>query len=458
MWKRRDKMEERLHQLNLAIEKNPNDPAPYLERAHLFFDLHEYQKCIKDCEQSIVLDKTNEMVYISLGRAHCRLKAYDKALANYNKAIVLNEDYARAYNSRGSLYYDLKDYDKALADYSKAITLDEDYARAYNNRGNLYENLNNYDKALADYNKAITLDKDYARAYNNRGNLYKNLKDYDKALADYNKAIALDEAYALSYNNRGNLYSESKEYDKAFADYNKAIALDELYALAYNSRGNLYKNLKDYDKALADYNKSKDLFLKKENFLRVRIIEEQIKEINGLRSKSNTINQKIKRLMDKIDDSSIEDSIDEIKKSFIQFITEKKEYPSINTPKFVILRRWNSYTPIIAENYRISKGGGYFFKTPDCGIVIDPGFNFIDNFKETGHQFHEIDHILITHAHNDHTADLESILTLLHQYNEMILGDFGAPDDNTIMHEVLAEQKEKVTEEDRDRIEDLAKK
>ena len=76
----------------------------------------------------------------------------------------------------------------------------------------------------------------------------------------------------------------------------------------------------------------------------------------------------------------------------------------------------------------MSKGGGYFLKTPDCGIVIDPGFNFIDNFITAGHKFNEIDHVIITHAHNDHTADLESILIVLHEYNEAVLGD-GHPSD-----------------------------
>ncbi|MFZ3132947.1 MAG: MBL fold metallo-hydrolase, partial [Desulfosporosinus sp.] len=99
---------------------------------------------------------------------------------------------------------------------------------------------------------------------------------------------------------------------------------------------------------------------------------------------------------------------------------------------FEVLRRWNSYTPIIADNHFASKGGGYFIKIKGKGIVVDPGFNFIDNYREAGHKFHEIDAVLITHAHNDHTADLESILTLLHRYNEELKGEETFNRDNTI--------------------------
>lgn len=85
---------------------------------------------------------------------------------------------------------------------------------------------------------------------------------------------------------------------------------------------------------------------------------------------------------------------------------------------FQVLRRWNSFTPILAESNHISMGGGYFLKCDDKGIVVDPGINFLDNFKSFSHRFDEIDYVFVSHAHNDHTADIESILVLLNEFNE----------------------------------------
>src|SRR6185369_86447 len=90
--------------------------------------------------------------------------------------------------------------------------------------------------------------------------------------------------------------------------------------------------------------------------------------------------------------------------------------------EFQILRKWNSYTPAIpavAEDNR-SRGGGYFIYHQGRGIVVDPGYNFIENFYEAAGRIHDIDTIVITHAHNDHTTDFESLCTLLHQYNSEI--------------------------------------
>jgi len=84
------------------------------------------------------------------------------------------------------------------------------------------------------------------------------------------------------------------------------------------------------------------------------------------------------------------------------------------------LRKWNSYTPILSMSGADSVGGGFYINVKGKGIVIDPGLNFVENFKNAGYTFGDIDTIFVSHAHNDHTADLESILTLLYKYNSNI--------------------------------------
>jgi tetratricopeptide (TPR) repeat protein len=84
----------------------------------------------------------------------------------------------------------------------------------------------------------------------------------------------------------------------------------------------------------------------------------------------------------------------------------------------LVLREWNSFTPAIPDEGEAARGGGYFIRHKGTGIVIDPGFDFLEIFHEAGGRLCDIDHIVITHAHNDHTADLEPILTLLYEFNE----------------------------------------
>ncbi len=80
-------------------------------------------------------------------------------------------------------------------------------------------------------------------------------------------------------------------------------------------------------------------------------------------------------------------------------------------------RKWNSFTPSLplGEEDEPSVGGGYFLMVNGVGTVIDPGFNFLENFSAMGGRLADIHNIVITHAHNDHTNDLESLLTLFYQ-------------------------------------------
>jgi len=94
--------------------------------------------------------------------------------------------------------------------------------------------------------------------------------------------------------------------------------------------------------------------------------------------------------------------------------------PSIVTEEkrnqLVVLRRWNSYTPSIPlPPGRRGIGGGYFLNWRGKGIVIDPGFNFVQNLYDQDFCLADIDAIVLTHAHIDHTAEFDPLMTLLYE-------------------------------------------
>jgi len=105
-----------------------------------------------------------------------------------------------------------------------------------------------------------------------------------------------------------------------------------------------------------------------------------------------------------------------------KFIASGKSEVEEPLYKLTVLRKWNSYTPVLpADNKSGSnKGGGYFLRIKDYGIVIDPGYNFIENFMNAGFKLDDIDSVFISHAHNDHTVELESIFSLLFKRNKDI--------------------------------------
>jgi len=51
-------------------------------------------------------------------------------------------------------------------------------------------------------------------------------------------------------------------------------------------------------------------------------------------------------------------------------------------------------------------------------IVIDPGYNFLRNFRSEGFHVEDIDTIIVTHSHLDHCAELLPIMDLIYQFNK----------------------------------------
>ena len=107
-----------------AAELNPNDDAPYYNRAQA--------KRLKNDTAG--------------------------AIADYTKAIDLGSTNPAAYNNRGNARMEQNDVDGAIADYTHAIKLKPNYARAFYNRAMARKAKGNTAAAEADFKHAHKLD------------------------------------------------------------------------------------------------------------------------------------------------------------------------------------------------------------------------------------------------------------------------------------------------------------
>ncbi|MFW9972510.1 MAG: MBL fold metallo-hydrolase, partial [Candidatus Odinarchaeota archaeon] len=100
--------------------------------------------------------------------------------------------------------------------------------------------------------------------------------------------------------------------------------------------------------------------------------------------------------------------------------------------KLYVFKRFSSHYPSIGKK-KSALGGGFYLRWKGKGIVVDPGYNFLQQFVGNGFGIWDIDCILVTHAHDDHTADIERIISYLNKSNKKngenktipILGSMG---------------------------------
>ena len=146
-------------------------------------------------------------------------------------------------------------------------------------------------------------------------------------------------------------------------------------------------------------------------------MESALSRLNGKRNEK-TIDETLDKIIVETD-KKVKKKCEMKDKELMKFLLRKKT--GTTGIHFYGLRKWNSYTPILCENGKNSVGGGFFLSLNGKGIVIDPGMNFLENYRlYPDFSFSDIDYVVISHAHNDHTADLENILTLLYKHNKSI--------------------------------------
>ena len=98
-------------------------------------------------------------------------------------------------------------------------------------------------------------------------------------------------------------------------------------------------------------------------------------------------------------------------KQHTRSVSERNVRPLVCQIEF--LKHYSSSTHLTDDSNE-PLGGGYFLIADEFGCVIDPGFDFLDNFMKV-HRIADIDAIVVTHCHDDHNADLPALLSLLYR-------------------------------------------
>lgn len=436
-----------------ALNYDPKFIGSIFELGMISFKKKDYQKAQMYFQETISLGpELNALAYDGIGNILLkqseietnkdkREKLIKSAEKEFNRAVCFDNTFVFPIYSLGNIFVHQRKLVRAIKQYKKAISIDPKFIYPYVGIGNchfLEGKLSSMSKAKDMFNQAIDCDKNFAPAWTGLGNVYREVDDSDQAIKSYKQAYEIDKNYVEPIYGIGTVFQKKGFFKKAIRKYDQVLGLDNKYIPAWIGRGECYDNLEERPNAIECYKKALKLIKTTkigywhetknyyENYIQTK--KEEIKFhiaadtlIKCDHRKYN--NDLAYKIMTSTKDE-MEKEVYENKRELLNFLdSSEKKVVSEKGNYLKILRRWNSFTPILADRYDVSRGGGYFLKINNKGFAIDPGFNFINAFKEKKYIFKELDAVFISHAHNDHTADLESILTLLHKYNSEILGD-----------------------------------
>jgi tetratricopeptide (TPR) repeat protein/L-ascorbate metabolism protein UlaG (beta-lactamase superfamily) len=328
--------------------------------------------------------------------------------------------------------------------------------------GKFDEAIVSYDEVLRRFGKAEepALRKMVAVSLNNKGIAQEQLGKLDEAIVSYDEVLRrfdeaeepeLREMVAMALVNKGFVQHDADKFNEAIASYDEVLRrfdeakepeLREMVAMALVNKAFVQHNAGKLDEATVIYDEVLRRFSgtgeSNENMARILAIafsrrtelqseestekteEAKQQAVTATRSDlSSNLSVYLKSVLRQIKKDKQQDyfkRMDEAKERTDRFLLDKSFFNK-QMSFLLILRQWNSYTPAIPAEEEADRGGGYFLQHGGEGIVIDPGYDFIDNFYRAGGRLSDIDHIVVTHAHDDHTAELEALLMLLHQHS-----------------------------------------
>ncbi|HIJ91414.1 MAG: tetratricopeptide repeat protein [Desulfobulbaceae bacterium] len=115
---------QQLLQLELEVQKNPDNVAAWTNLGHLYFDSDQADKAITAYNKSLALAPNNADVLTDLGVMYRRAGNPQQAVATFERAIQVNGKHETARFNKGVvLLYDLKDKPGAITAWEELVSL-----------------------------------------------------------------------------------------------------------------------------------------------------------------------------------------------------------------------------------------------------------------------------------------------------------------------------------------------
>jgi len=262
------KYSDAIDDINKVIEKKPNLPILYVQRAFIFLANSNFIAAIDDCKKALSLKSLGEDGYLCKAQAEDAISDYQNAISDYDEVIKINPKNVDAYALRGMSKDKMSNIQEAIDDYNLAIKTDSTSTLAYYCRAGAEIKLNDNKKAMDDYNTTLYYEPRNSYAYFDRGVLFANMKKYAMAISDFNKVILLNPDNIEALFNRAKLKQTVGDLKGAISDYDKITYLYPYFMEAYYNRSQAKYILKDYAGAQKDMETGKvmsDIFHNKNN-------------------------------------------------------------------------------------------------------------------------------------------------------------------------------------------------
>ena len=208
----RDELNRILKELELVIEKNPNDAPAFFKKGLALSELGKKKDAILAFNQAIAINPNDAYAFISKGNALSALGKNEEAIDAFNQAIAIDPNDAYVFSNKGRVLSALGKNEEALLAYDQAIAINPKFADAFYFKGNALSALGKKKEAIDAFNQAIAINPNDAYAFISKGRILSALGKKKEAIDAYDQAIAVDpnDAYVTAISLDPSLFDKIK--------------------------------------------------------------------------------------------------------------------------------------------------------------------------------------------------------------------------------------------------------
>ncbi len=183
--------------IEVAEENAKINPSPqnFLNLSLLYYNNHEFQKCIGACKEAIRLKKDYAAAFNNICSACIQLGEWDKAIENCKKAIEIQADFQLAKNNLTEAKRKKMLITESLEAVKKSPT-----PEAYANLSLTFYNEKMYFECIEAAENSIKL-KPSAHTYNIICSAYNNIGKYEDGIKACEQALKIQPDFQLAKNN-----------------------------------------------------------------------------------------------------------------------------------------------------------------------------------------------------------------------------------------------------------------
>lgn len=219
------KFEVALEHYGKAIELDPSEISFLNNRAAVYFEQKDWDKCIAECQKAIEVGRENQADFKLLAKAMTRLGSAYVKKDDLDNAKIFFEKSLTEHRTPDTLGK-LSEVQKALKERARLAYLDPVKAQEEKALGNALFQKGDYPGAIKHYTEAIARNPEDGKIYSNRAACYQKLAEPHLALKDCDECIRVEPTFVKGYIRKGYALMAMRDQSKARTAFEQALEID----------------------------------------------------------------------------------------------------------------------------------------------------------------------------------------------------------------------------------------